>query len=189
MKEKISPLTPYQTVGPFFDFALTVPGAERMAGDDTAGRRITIEGIVLDGRHQPCGDALIELWQADASGHYRHPRDANRDTSPDAFCGFGRCGTDEAGRFSFSTIMPGPVPGPSGSQAPHALVGILARGLLTRLVTRMYFEESSSNAADPILQRVPASRRHTLIARRLGPNRYHFPIVLQGEGETVFFDV
>ncbi|MGB2714396.1 MAG: protocatechuate 3,4-dioxygenase subunit alpha [Vicinamibacterales bacterium] len=182
-------LTPFQTVGPFFDFALTVSGAERLAGDDTAGQRITIEGIVLDGQHQPCGDALIEIWQADGAGHYRHPTDVNRDPSPNAFPGFGRCGTDEAGRFSFSTIMPGPVPGPSGPQAPHVLVGVLARGLLTRLVTRIYFEGSSSNVADPILQRVPTSRQPTLIAKRLAPNRYHFPIVLQGEGETVFFDV
>ena len=185
----MSTLTPYQTVGPFFDFALTVPGAERIAGDDTAGRRITIEGNVLDGKRQPCCDALIEIWQADGSGHYRHPADPSRDPSPNGFFGFGRCGTDEAGRFSFSTIMPGPVPGSSGPQAPHVLVGVLARGLLTRLVTRIYFEDSSSNVADPILQSVPKSRRETLIAKRLARNRYHFPILLQGDGETVFFDV
>lgn len=180
----MSVLTPYQTVGPFFDFGLAVPDARRIAGERTEGRRITIEGVLLDGKDQPIPDGLVEIWQADAAGRFRHPSDLAE--SDDDFHGFGRCATDDLGRFSFLTIMPGP----ASPQAPHALVGVLSRGVMTRLVTRMYFEdESSANAQDPILQRVPATRRHTLIARRLDANRYHFPIVLQGDRETVFFDV
>ena len=183
-------ITPFQTVGPFFDFALAVADAYRIAGENTHGRHITIEGVVLDGRKQPVTDALVEVWQADADGHYRHPADLKGNAAADDFRGFGRCATDESGRFSFATIKPGRVPGPSRPQAPHVVVGFLSRGVMTRLVTRMYFDdEASSNAEDPILQRVPADRRQTLVARRLDANRYHFAIVLQGEGETVFFDV
>ena len=185
----MSVLTPFQTVGPFFEFALAVAGAERIGAAYNGGKSIALEGIVLDGNHQPIADALIEIWQADASGHYRHPADP-RDNAPGAdFYGFGRCGTDGSGHFSFVTIMPGPVPGPSGPQAPHVLVGFLSRGIMTRLITRIYFEGEAANADDPILRLVPEGRRETLIAKRLDADRYHFPIVLQGERETVFFDV
>src|SRR5688572_1470042 len=189
VRVKMSVLTPFQTVGPFFDFALAVPDAQRIATRDTPGRHVTLEGIVLDGHQRPVGDALIEIWQADGDGRYRHAADDRQPSLANGFFGFGRCGTDESGRFSFSTVMPGPVPGPSGLQSAHVLVGVLSRGVMTRLITRAYFEGDPSHAGDPILQLVPPHRRHTLVAKRLDANRYHFPIVLQGEGETVFFDV
>ena len=173
-------ITPFQTVGPFFDFGLTVAGAEEIATADARGRRITVEGQVLDGAGQPVPDALLEIWQADAEGQYR---------SGPGFSGFGRSSTDDGGRFAFATIVPGRVPGPDGLQAPHLLVSVLARGLQTRLVTRIYFADEPSNGEDPVLRLVPEDRRATLVARPESNSVYRFDVVLQGEKETVFFDV
>jgi protocatechuate 3,4-dioxygenase alpha subunit len=157
---------------------------------ETRGPRITIEGTVIDGAGAPVPEALVEIWQANAAGRYRHPDDARDAAIDPAFEGFGRTPTDADGRFSFATIKPGRVPGPRGTlQAPHVLVGLLGRGLLTRLVTRVYFEDEPSTADDPILALVPEARRSTLVARRVADGRYQFDIVLQGERETVFFDV
>jgi protocatechuate 3,4-dioxygenase alpha subunit len=183
-------LTPFQTLGPFFDFGLIIPNGEIVAESGAAGRHITIEGVVRDGAGAPLPDALIELWQADASGKYRSPSDPANTSADAAFDGFGRVATDGAGRFVFHSVMPGRVPGPDGRlQAPHVAVGVLARGILTRLVTRLYFEDEPSNAEDAVLSLVPAARRATLLAKRLERDRYRFDIVLQGAGETVFFDV
>lgn len=182
-------LTPFQTVGPFFDFALRVAGAELIASEARDGRCITIEGTVFDGVAQPVPDALIEVWQADASGKYPHPADPRSAPGDSGFRGFGRCGTDSEGRFVFETVVPGRVPGPHGLQAPHLVVGVLGRGVLTRLVTRVYFADEPSNEEDAVLRLVPEHRRATLVARRVGDDRYQFNIVLQGEAETVFFDV
>lgn len=182
-------LTPYQTLGPFFDFALIVAGTERVVSEAGDGRRITIEGTICDGAAQPIPDAVIEIWQADASGTYPHPADPRSAQADAGFRGFGRCGTDGEGRFVFETVVPGRVPGPDGLQAPHLVVGVLARGVMTRVVTRMYFEDQPSNDEDAVLRLVPEGRRGTLLARRAGDDRYRFDVVLQGEGETVFFDV
>ena len=183
-------LTPFQTLGPFFDFGLVIPGGDIVAEPAAAGRHITIEGTLRDGAGDLLPDGLIELWQASADGTYRHPHDPQDRPIDPSFHGFGRVATDEYGRFTFSTIVPGRVPGPDGRlQAPHLAVGVLARGLLTRLVTRMYFEDEPSNAEDGVLALVPAERRTTLLAVRNGADRYRFDIVLQGPGETVFFDV
>jgi protocatechuate 3,4-dioxygenase, alpha subunit len=184
----VTGLTPYQTVGPFFDFALAVPGSQVLTAEGIDGRRITLEGIVLDGARQPVPDALIEIWQADASGRYAHPADGGPGNTS-GFRGFGRCGTDDDGRFAFTTILPGRVPGPNGLQAPHVVLGVLGRGVLTRLVTRVYFEGEPSNEEDGVFRLVPEHRRSTLLARELAPDRYEFNIVLQGANETVFFDV
>lgn len=173
-------ITPFQTVGPFFDFGLTVPGAEEIATPGARGRHITIEGQVLDGAGQPVPDALLEIWQADADGQY---------APGPGFSGFGRSGTDDGGRFAFTTIVPGRVPGPDGPQAPHLLVSVLARGVQTRLVTRIYFADQPSNGDDPVLRLVPEDRRATLVARPESGSRYRFDLVLQGPNETVFFDV
>jgi protocatechuate 3,4-dioxygenase, alpha subunit len=182
-------LTPFQTVGPFFSIALCEPGAAKLATAATAGRRITLEGTVRDGAGAAVPDALLEIWQANANGRYDHPDDDQELPLDPSFSGYGRAPTDADGHFVIETIMPGRVPGPDDTlQAPHLLVGILARGILTRLVTRIYFEDEPSTATDPILQLVPDARRATLIARREG-QRYRFDIRLQGEGETVFFDV
>jgi protocatechuate 3,4-dioxygenase alpha subunit len=184
------PLTPSQTVGPFFAFALPYAAGAVLALPDTRGERIAIHGTVRDGDGAPVPDALIEIWQANAAGRYAHPGDARSEAGLDpAFIGFGRCPTDAEGRFRFETIRPGRVPAPEGGlQAPHIAAGVLARGLLKRLATRIYFSDEPSNGADPILALVEPARRGTLLAaREAGGASYRFDIVLQGEGETVFF--
>jgi protocatechuate 3,4-dioxygenase alpha subunit len=184
------PLTPPQTVGPFF--AILVPQRDTLTlvADETPGRRVTLEGVIRDGADEPVPDALVEIWQANAEGHCNHPDDS-RHAGPDAtFGGFGRIHAAADGSFTLKTIKPGPVPGPDGVlQAPHLVVGLFARGLLTRLVTRIYFDDEPTNAKDPILTRVPADRWTTLIAERGATGTYRFDIVLQGPRETVFFDV
>ena len=183
-------LTPFQTLGPFFDFGLVIPDGDIVAGPAAAGRHITIEGTVRDGAGDVLPDALIEVWQANAAGKYQHPHDCQNLPVDPSCSGFGRVATDEYGRFTFRTIVPGRVPGPDGRlQAPHLAVCFLARGLLSRLVTRMYFEDEPSNAEDAVLALVPGERRSTLLAQSVGADRYQFDIVLQGPGETVFFDV
>ena len=186
----MSGLTPFQTLGPFFDFGLVIRDGGIVAQPGAQGRHVVIEGVVRDGEGAVLPDALVEIWQANAAGKYRHPADDQDRPLDPAFDGFGRVATDDQGQFSFKTVVPGRVAGPNGKvQAPHLAVGVLARGLLTRLVTRLYFEDEPSNADDPILALVPAGRRSTLLAKRVGPDRYRFDIKLQGEGETVFFDV
>ena len=182
-------LTPYQTVGPFFDFGLAVAGTASIAGEGTAGQRITVGGTVRDGVGQPVPDALIEIWQANAAGRYAQAAAPGAAPAEDSFRGFGRCPTDNEGQFAFETIVPGRIAFRESLQAPHLLVGVLARGVQTRLVTRIYFEDQPSNSEDPVLRLVPPDRRKTLIARRVADARYEFDVILQGEKETVFFDV
>jgi len=190
-----APVTPTQTVGPFFHPCLLRPDAviTTLIKPETEGTRIRIEGRVLDGDGLPVDDAMVEIWQANHYGRYRHPLDHRPLPLDPTFIGFGRTGTDEEGRYWFETIKPGVVPfDDQQDQAPHILVMVFARGLLNHVVTRIYFEDEPANASDPILQRVPEERRGTLIARREevdGSVVYRFDIRLQGEGETVFFDV
>lgn len=184
------PLTPSQTVGPFFAILVPATGRAVLATDHTDGQRIVVEGSVCDGAGHPVPDALVEIWQANAAGHCNHPEDSRTHGPDPAFDGFGRVHTDADGRFAIETVKPGIVPGPQGQpQAPHLLVGLFARGLLTRLVTRIYFEDEPANAQDPILACVVPDRRATLIAARHAEGRYRFAVVLQGPHETVFFDV
>jgi protocatechuate 3,4-dioxygenase, alpha subunit len=196
----MSGITPSQTVGPWFAYGLTPDGkydwSDLATGNlmtpDVVGDRIRIEGIVRDGDGAPMPDAMIEIWQADGQG--RLPtRGANGTKSNTSFKGFGRSPTDPQGSFWFDTVKPGALPAPEGKQqAPHILVAVFARGLLTHLYTRIYFEGEAANASDPILKLVPADRHDTLIAKkqtRDGKTVYRFDIRLQGEGETVFFDV
>lgn len=183
-------LTPFQTVGPFFAICLGEPGSAHLATDETIGRHITIEGAVYDGAGDVIPDALVEIWQANAAGRYANPEDDRGKPLDPNFTGYGRAPTDVRGRFAIETVMPGPVPGPDGSmQARHLLLGILARGILTRLVTRIYFEDDPTIGEDAILQLVPSGRRATLIALATGDDAYRFDLRLQGDGETVFFDV
>ena len=183
-------LTPFQTLGPFFDFGLVIRDGHAVAGPSALGRHVVIEGTVRDGAGEVLPDALVEVWQADANGTYRSAADPAEHRIDPAFDGFGRVATDECGKFSFHTVVPGRVAGPSGAlQAPHLAVGLLARGVLTRLITRIYFEGEPSNGDDPVLALVPAGRRATLLAKAIAPDRYRFDIKLQEPEETVFFDV
>jgi protocatechuate 3,4-dioxygenase, alpha subunit len=172
-----APVTPSQTVGPFFGVGLPYEGGENVVPAGTPGA-IRVEGQVLDGHGDPVPDALIEIWQPDAHGCYRGRNGG----------GFGRRRTDLEGAFTFVTLKPGPTKAPDGrTQAPHLNVTVFARGLLRQLVTRMYFpDEVSANAADPVLNIVEPARRATLIAQADG-NLLHFDIRLQGDRETVFF--
>jgi protocatechuate 3,4-dioxygenase, alpha subunit len=185
-------LTPSQTVGPFLHIGLPWPDGPQVVPEATPGSFV-IFGRVLDGAGEPLADALVETWQADPAGRFDHPDDprgAPPATAPPGFRGFGRCPTDEGGRFHIRTVKPGRLPTPGGPpEAPHLDVSVFARGLLERVVTRCYFaDEEVANAADPVLATVEPSRRDTLVAAREGDG-YRFDIRLQGAGETVFFDV
>jgi protocatechuate 3,4-dioxygenase alpha subunit len=185
--------TPSQTIGPFFGPALIRPGLETMVQPATRGERLTIEGRVFDGDRATVTDAMIEIWQANAEGRYDHPEDTQEKLLDAHFHGFGRTTTDDAGWYRFDTITPGPVPGLGATlQAPHLNVAIFARGLLKRLATRIYFPDEPLNVSDRVLNSVPPERRGTLIASAgtSSPLRVlRFDIVLQGDKETVFFDI
>lgn len=188
-------VTPTQTVGPFFSPALLRDPWNVMTTDTTRGQRIRVEGRVIDGAGAMVPDAMIEVWQANASGRFNHPRDSRDLPFDPEFTGFGRSGTDDAGVYWFETIKPGPVPYQSQGdqlQAPHLSLTIHARGMLNHAQTRLYFEDEPANDSDPILALVPADRRGTLIARRAeedGEVVYRLDIVLQGLGETVFLNI
>ncbi len=184
--------TPSQTIGPFFGVLRPLAGAELVPRDHPAA--IVIEGSVRDGAGAAVSDALIEIWQADPAGTYAHPEDPRSTAHGGAsgFGGFGRCYTDAQGGYSFVTVKPGRVQGfDERMQAPHISVGIFARGLLARLVTRLYFpDEAAANAADPLLTSIKeAERRGLLVAQDAGGSRFRFDIRLQGEGETPFLAV
>lgn len=206
--------TPWQTVGPFFHYGLPWKGGADLVGESEIGARpdlippahfvlsgphpkqnilgeiIEITGCVFDGAGQPVPDAMVEIWQADHAGRYASVADPRAAAINDhGFTGFGRSSTSADGIYRFKTVRPGAVPGPGGTmQAPHIAVGVLGRGLLKRLVTRLYFDGTPDNASDPILALVPAGRRDTLIAKGDG-NVWRFDIVLKGDKETVFFDL
>ncbi|HEX9472035.1 MAG TPA: protocatechuate 3,4-dioxygenase subunit alpha [Bradyrhizobium sp.] len=193
-------VTPSQTVGPFFKYGLTPDGkydwndafTNNLITPDTSGERIHLEGRVFDGDGQPVPDAMLEVWQADAQGRFNNPKD-NRALPNSAFRGFGRCGTNPNGDYAFDSIKPGSVPDPDGRpQAPHILLAVFARGMLMHLYTRIYFGGEAANATDPVLALVPQDRRATLIASREPGNGipvYRLDIRLQGDNETVFFDI
>jgi protocatechuate 3,4-dioxygenase alpha subunit len=183
--------TTSQTVGPFFVIGCDWLNTDKLADPGVAGERVTIEGRVLDGDGKLVPDALIEIWQANSQGKYAHPDDTQDKPIAAGFRGFGRIPTDDDGKFRFTTIKPGPTPGPDGKvQAPHLAVSVFARGLLRRLVTRVYFPDESANAADFILNLVESDRRATLVAKKTATaGTLEWNVILQGEGETVFFDV
>ena len=182
-------LTPSQTVGPFYGLGLIDARWAPAIEAATPGQRIRIQGRVLDGDGTPVIDAMLESWQADAGGIYRHPRTmAGHPLPNDGFTGFHRISSGAEGIFGWDTIMPGAVAQPDGSRhAPHINLGIFARGLLDRLHTRIYFAGETLNGSDPVLALVPAERRPGLIAGPTGPGSYSFDIRLRGPGETVFF--
>lgn len=207
--------TPSQTIGPFFHYGLPWKGGADLVGKSDMGARpelfpadhymlatsgvtgapkgevIEISGCVRDGKGEPIVDAMIEIWQANAAGRYRSDDDPRGDIAIDPhFVGFGRASTDESGIYRFRTIMPGRVPGPGNSlQAPHLAVSVFGRGLLKRLATRIYFNGAQGNETDPVLTLVDEERRNTLIAQRNAEGIWWLDIFIQGDRETVFFDL
>lgn len=188
--------TPSQTLGPYFSMLLAHDASgEQMAGTDTPGQAILVAGRVLDGERAPIEDALVEVWQADAAGRYRHPLDTRDGTGP-GFTGFGRSASRfEDGTWRVRTVKPGRVPMPDGAlQAPHLNLCVQGRGMLNPVFTRVYFaDEDSANTRDPVLANVPAARRPTMMAVRDDTSSddvvtYRFDIRFQGDDETVFLD-
>ncbi|MEQ8440491.1 MAG: protocatechuate 3,4-dioxygenase subunit alpha [Alphaproteobacteria bacterium] len=196
--------TASQTAGPYVHIGLA-PGAAGfdiyehelgwdIAGPNAKGERIRVEGVVIDGMGSPIKDVMLEVWQANADGHYAHPEGGG--PVEDGFRGWGRVITDfETGEWGFDTVKPGAVPGRNGTvQAPHLSLWIVSRGINIGLNTRMYFgDEADANAKDPVLNLIEwENRRATLVAARSdrdGTPVYRFDIRLQGAEETVFFDV
>ena len=193
--------TASQTAGPYVHIGLA-PGAagfhifdqelgHDIAGPNAAGDRITIKGRVIDGTGAPVKDVLLETWQANAAGVYAHAEDPRHAQVEDGFRGWGRVITNfETGEFTFDTIKPGSVPGRNGAtQAPHISIWIVARGINVGLNTRIYFDDED-NSADPVINLIEQQhRRETLLAKRQSDGTYLFEIYLQGDKETVFFDV
>ena len=177
--------TASQTVGPFFDFGLTTPNAAlgQMAGPDTPGDHICLRIRVYDGDGAVVPDAVVELWQADASGAFTGVPDREPATAGQAFLGWGRQGTNADGECEFHTVRPGAAEG-----ASHLNVCLFARGLLRHIFTRIYFAGDPALSADPVLALVPEARRQTLLAQ-LDGDSWVFDLRLQGEHETVFFDL
>jgi protocatechuate 3,4-dioxygenase alpha subunit len=175
--------TASQTAGPYWHMIDFPDWADLLRADGpnagAAGERIVLTGRITDGGGAAVADAMVEIWQADADGRL----DAD-------FHGFGRCATDADGVYRFMTVKPGAVPGPGNStQAPHVVIAIFARGLMAGLMTRAYFDGDGLLPEDPILACVPPARRGTLVAHAEGDGVWRLDIRLQGEGETVFFEV
>ncbi len=181
--------TPSQTVGPYLSIVLPWPDGSDVVAEDAPGA-IRISGRLTDGAGVPVPDGLIETWQADADGGFAHPDDPRGRATGD-FRGFGRCPTDADGCFWLRTIKPGALPsGDGATEAPHIDVSVFARGLLHRLVTRIYFpDEASANEADPVLAGLSADDRARLIAVLQPDGSLRFDIRLQGDGETPFFEL
>jgi protocatechuate 3,4-dioxygenase, alpha subunit len=183
------PETPSQTIGPFFAVGLPWPDGPDVVAEGTPGA-IWIGGRVTDGAGDPVPDALVETWQADPAGRFAHPDDP-RGSATAGFRGFGRCATDPQGRWAVRTLKPGPLPTPDGAvEAPHLNVSVFARGLLKRLVTRIYFpDEPDANAADPLLASIPDPQVRARLVATPDGDRLRFDIRLQGDQETPFLAI
>jgi protocatechuate 3,4-dioxygenase alpha subunit len=182
--------TPSQTVGPYLSIGLPFLDGPFAVPADTPGA-IRITGTVFDGDGVPIPDSLIETWQADPAGRFADLHGYGGASELAGFRGFARVGAEDGdGSFEIVTVKPGRVGGPGGGpQAPHIDVSVFARGLLHRVVTRIYFaDEVEANASDAVLMSVPADRRATLLAQPANDG-YRFDIRLQGDRETVFFDI
>lgn len=183
-------LTPSQTVGPYLSLGMRWPDGPHAVPEGTPGA-VWLRGRVLDAVGEPVTDAMVETWQADPDGRFDHPDDPRGAAEPSVpgFRGFARSET-LAEEYAVLTVKPGRTPdGNGGMQAPHIDVSVFARGLLDRVVTRLYFaDEQAANDQDPVLMSLPDATRHTLLAQP-SEDGYRLDIVLQGESETVFFRV
>ena len=168
--------TASQTIGPYWHL-IAHPEWADLTRFGAEGERLTLTGRITDGDGALVTDACVELWQASPE-------------ASDSFPGYGRSATDADGKFRFTTLRPGPLPGPGNApQAPHLAINLLARGILGRLVTRVYFAGEALNETDPILSLLEdPARRATLIARPAGAGAWHIDIRLQGADETVFLE-
>ena len=206
--------TPSQTVGPFFHYGMPWKGGADLVGKSDMGARpdlfaeehwvlnlssptgtpdgtvIEVAGRILDAEGTPVGDAMVEIWQANAAGRYCSSDDPRDELPIDPhFVGFGRASVDAEGVYRVRTIMPGRVPGPGNTlQAPHLGISLFGRGILKRLATRLYFDAAAGNADDPILACVPDDRRATMIAQQRD-GVWWLDLRLGGDDETVFFDL
>lgn len=196
--------TPSQTAGPYVHIGLlpsaaglpvrTQENLHVVAGPQTEGEAIKLELNLWDGVGAPVIDAVVELWQADGKGRYRHPLDPRVGELSGDFRGFGRAASDlKSGYYFFETVKPGRVKNTDGTlMAPHVSLALFARGINIHLNTRVYFSDEECNADDPVLKMVPPGRRGTLVAERQsgsGTATFRLDIHLQGPNETVFFDV
>ena len=175
--------TASQTAGPYWHMIDFPEWADLTRADGPnagiAGERIVLTGRITDGAGAPCPDGMVEIWQAGPDGAH-----------DGAFHGFGRCATDDDGVYRFVTLKPGPSQGLGNQvQAPHVVISIFARGLMSAVVTRLYFHGEAMNDTDQVLNLVPEARRGTMIARQPAPGEWRLDIRLQGEGETVFLEV
>ena len=191
----IVPQTLTETTGPADAWPRLMGGAmadlaTRHKGEPR-GQRIVVSGRVLDESGRPVPNTVVEIWQANAAGRYASPDDAREDVPLDEhFVGLGRAATDKDGLWRFRTVRPGRVPGLGNTlQAPHVALSVFGRGLLRRLATRLYFADGEGNDRDLILSLVPDERRHILLAERKADGTWWIDIRLQGENETVFFDL
>jgi protocatechuate 3,4-dioxygenase, alpha subunit len=182
-------VTPWQTVGPFFHYALPYDDGSLVAGESREGV-FTLHGYVYDGQGDPIPDSLVEIWQADESGDFVSSPGIFEAPPADGFRGFGRSATDTDGHYWFRTVKPAAVPTAEGAaQAPHIAMSMFARGMLRRVVTRVYFDdESAANESDPLLSSLDATESTTLVAKA-DAEGYRFDIRLQGADQTVFLDV
>jgi protocatechuate 3,4-dioxygenase, alpha subunit len=182
-------LTPSQTIGPFYWGTIVKAYRAELAPLGVAGERIEVVLSLYDTQGVIVPDGLFEIWQANSHGRYNHPEDRRNLPLDAGFDGYGRASTDTDGSSRFSTVKPGRVPWPAGGmQAPHISISIFARGLLNRLVTRLYFDGDPANAEDPVLKMVDPARRATLLAKPDDRGWWRLPIHLGGAQETVFFD-
>ena len=183
--------SPYCTIGPFFptQFADDCGDLTQFEGKTAQGQHIFLEGHVVEDRNVPAGNAILEIWQADANGVFRHPLDPRCSEADPGFFGWGRARTDARGWYRFRTV----VPGGYGERRPHINMMVLAIGLTRRLVTTVFFADSGGDVEDPVLSCVPEAARRRLVAVHdealdaRGVPGYRFDIVLRGENETPFF--
>lgn len=185
-------ISPYSTIGPYFPTALAADSNDltRNGAHTAAGQHILLTGRVLEQGRAPTRNSIIEIWQPDAAGIFRHPLDPRAAAADPGFAGWGRSATDAEGWYRIRTVLPGAYTDPvAGLRSPHIDVMILAIGLTRRLVTTVFFADRS----DPLLDRVDAARRSRLIPVREpsldadGAQAYRFDIALRGDGETPFF--
>ena len=175
------------TIGPFFPPRYVDPGANdltQLDGRQAQGEAIEIFGCVRQEDGAPLENLVVEIWQADAKGIYRHPADPRHRESDADFLGWGRAATDRQGIYAFRTVRPG---APAG-RARHVNFMVMFSGLMRILRTAMFFPGDRANEADAVLAAVPAARRALLVARQEAPGRFRFDLKLRGEHETPFFD-